>query len=58
MLLGSRVRLVRRADSLTAIFEPIVYNVGSITSHNSVGLRGLLTVIALLYLRKQSCPCA
>jgi hypothetical protein len=41
----SRVRPVRRADSLTAICEPIVLesldNVGSLTSHNRIGLQGL-----------------
>jgi hypothetical protein len=27
MSLGSKVRLVRKADNLTAIYEPIVYTV-------------------------------
>jgi hypothetical protein len=42
MLLGSKVRPVVRADSLAAVCEPIVYNVGSLTSHNSIHLQGLL----------------
>jgi hypothetical protein len=42
MFLGSKVRLVRKADRLTAISEPSVYNVGSLTSHNPIGLQGLL----------------
>jgi hypothetical protein len=42
MFLGSKVRLVRKADNLTAIYEPILDNVGSLTSHNPIGLQGLL----------------
>jgi hypothetical protein len=41
MFLGSKVRLVSRADNLTAIYEPIadcLDNVGSLTSHNPIGL--------------------
>jgi hypothetical protein len=41
MFLGSEVQLVRGADSLTAICEPLG-NVGSLTCHNSIGLHGLL----------------
>jgi hypothetical protein len=33
-----------KADNLTATSEPTVYHVGSLTSHNSVGLHGLLGV--------------
>jgi hypothetical protein len=39
MFLGSKVRQVCKADNLTAIYEPIV---GSLTSHNPIGLQGLL----------------
>jgi hypothetical protein len=46
MFLGSKVRRVRKADNLTTIYEPIV--VGSLTSHNPIGLQGLLTGTALL----------
>jgi hypothetical protein len=43
MFLGSKVHPVRRADNLTAICEPIVLdNMGSLTSHNPIGLHGLL----------------
>jgi hypothetical protein len=39
IFLGSKVQRVRRADNLTAIYEPIVLDsVGSLTSHNSIGL--------------------
>jgi hypothetical protein len=41
MFLGSKVRRVRGAGKLTAICEPTV-NVGSLTSHNPIGLQGLL----------------
>jgi hypothetical protein len=37
MFLGGNVRRVRGADNLTAICEPI-----SLTSHNPIGLQGLL----------------
>jgi hypothetical protein len=39
MLLGSKVRPVRRSDSLAAI---CLDNVGSLTPHNPTGLHGLL----------------
>jgi hypothetical protein len=43
MFLGSRARLVSKADNLTAISEPIVLTMlGSLTSHNPIGLQGLL----------------
>jgi hypothetical protein len=49
MSLGSRSRSVRKADNLTAICEPTdLDNVGSSTSHNPIGLHGLLQGIALL----------
>jgi hypothetical protein len=48
MFLGSKVRRVRRADNLTAICEPIV---GSLTSHNSIGLQDLLRDIFTLWRR-------
>jgi hypothetical protein len=41
MFLGRKVLRVRRGDNLIAICEPIVY-VGSLTSHNPIGLQGLL----------------
>jgi hypothetical protein len=40
MFLGSKVRLVRGADNLTA--ADCLDNVGSLTSHNPIGLHGLL----------------
>jgi hypothetical protein len=40
MFLGSKVRLVRGADNLTAI--DCVDNVGFLTSHNPIGLHGML----------------
>jgi hypothetical protein len=33
---------VRKADNLTTICEPIVLDVGTSTSHNPMGLHGLL----------------
>jgi hypothetical protein len=43
MFLGCKVRRVRRADNLTIICEPnCLANVGSLTSHNPIGLQGLL----------------
>jgi hypothetical protein len=43
MLLGSKVQLVHGADSLNAVYEPIALNnVGFLTSHNPIGLYGLL----------------
>jgi hypothetical protein len=43
MFLGSRVRLVRSADNLSAICEPIVQIMWDpLTSHNPIGLYGLL----------------
>jgi hypothetical protein len=42
-LLGGKGRPVRGADNLIAIYETIVYeNVGASTSHNPMGLHGLL----------------
>jgi hypothetical protein len=42
-LTGGRGRPVRKADNFTAICEPTVQkNVGASTSHNPMGLRGLL----------------
>jgi hypothetical protein len=41
-LSGGKGRPDRGADYLTAIFEPIVENVGASTSHNPMGLHGLL----------------
>jgi hypothetical protein len=42
-ILGGKGRPARKADNLTAIYEPIVYkNVGTSTSHNPMGLHGLL----------------
>jgi hypothetical protein len=45
MFLGSKVRPLRGADNLTAIYESIVQSldkVGSLTSHNHIGLHGLI----------------
>jgi hypothetical protein len=42
MLLGSKMQLVCRADNLTAISAYCLDNVGSLTSHNPIGLQGLL----------------
>jgi hypothetical protein len=40
---GGKGRPARKADKLTAVCEPIVLeNVGALTSHNSMGLQGLL----------------
>jgi hypothetical protein len=40
---GGKGRPARTADNLTAICEPIAYkNVGASTSHNPMGLHGLL----------------
>jgi hypothetical protein len=48
--MGSKVRLVRKSDKLTAIYEPTLDNVGSLTSHNPIGLQGLLRdSLTLLY---------
>jgi hypothetical protein len=42
-LAGDKGRPARKADNLTAIFEPIVYKIWETsTSHNPVGLCGLL----------------
>jgi hypothetical protein len=51
MFLGSKVRWVRKADNLTAIYD----NVGSLTSHNPIGLQGLLrdSFTFLLYLNAE-----
>jgi hypothetical protein len=40
--LGSNVRRVRRADNLTTILANCLDNVGSLTSHNPIGLHCLL----------------
>jgi hypothetical protein len=42
--MGSKARPVRRADNLTAIYvwADCPDNVGSLTSHNPIGLQGLL----------------
>jgi hypothetical protein len=42
MFMGSRSRLAGKADNLTAINKPFVSldNVGSLTSHNPIGLHG------------------
>jgi hypothetical protein len=42
MYLGSKVRRVRMADNLTAIWADCLDNVGSLISHNPIGLQGLL----------------
>jgi hypothetical protein len=43
---GDKELLARKADSLTAISEPTVENVGSSTSHNPPGLHALLQGVA------------
>jgi hypothetical protein len=51
MFLGSKVQLVRKADNLTAIYElDCLDNVGSLTSHNPIGLQGLLRDSFTLYI--------
>jgi hypothetical protein len=42
MFWGSKVQRVRRADNLTAILADCLDNVGALTSHNPIGLQGLL----------------
>jgi hypothetical protein len=42
IFLGGKVRRACKADNLTAIYEPIGQNVGASTSHNDMGLHGLL----------------
>jgi hypothetical protein len=43
IFLGSKGRPVLKADNLTAIYEPIILkNVEASTSHNPMGLQGLL----------------
>jgi hypothetical protein len=42
IMLGSKVRPVRRADNLAAMSTDCLDNVGSLTSHNPIGLHGLL----------------
>jgi hypothetical protein len=43
-------RLVRKDDNLTAIFVPdCLQNMGASTSHNPMGLHGLLQGLALLF---------
>jgi hypothetical protein len=39
---GGKGRSARTADNLTDIYEPTLENVGASTSHNSMGLHGLL----------------
>jgi hypothetical protein len=41
MFLRSRALLVHRADNLTVIYDSLD-NVGSLASHNPIGLHGLL----------------
>jgi hypothetical protein len=48
--MGSKVRLVRKADNLGDLWAYCLDNVGSLTSHNPTGLHGLLRVsFTLLY---------
>jgi hypothetical protein len=42
MFWGSKVRWMRRADNLTTIWADCLDNVGSLPSHNPIGLHGLL----------------
>jgi hypothetical protein len=42
MFLGSRAWPVHKADNLTTICEPVLDTVGSLTSHNTIGVHGLL----------------
>jgi hypothetical protein len=42
IFLCSKARPVRKADNLTAIRADCLYNVGSLTSHNALGLQDLL----------------
>jgi hypothetical protein len=50
MFLGSKLRRERRAVKLTVICEPIVCTMlGSLTSHNPIGLHGLLRGEHYLY---------
>jgi hypothetical protein len=54
MFLGSKVRPVRRTDNLTTICEPFCLdNVGSLISHNPIGLQGLLW--GQLYIMETEC---
>jgi hypothetical protein len=39
---GCEGRAEHKADNLTAIYESILENVGASTSHNPMGLHGLL----------------
>jgi hypothetical protein len=39
---GSKERPARKAENLTAICDPTLENVGASTSHNPMGLHGLL----------------
>jgi hypothetical protein len=48
IFLRSEVRPVRGADKPTAIYEPIVYTVGSLTSHNPIRPPRLVMGIALI----------
>jgi hypothetical protein len=51
MFLGSKVRRLRKADNITAIYEPIVLTMWDPTFHNPIGLQGLLgDGFTLLYL--------
>jgi hypothetical protein len=47
MFLGSKVWRVRSADNLTTISADCLDNVGSLTSHNPIGLQGLLRIALL-----------
>jgi hypothetical protein len=62
MFLGSKVRLVRRAGNLTTIWADCLDNVGSLTSHNPIGLQGLLrdsfTLLYVLVFLVDSFPLA
>jgi hypothetical protein len=53
MFLGTKVRSVRGADKLTAIYQPIV---GSLTPHNLVCLQDLLERFLFFFL-KLHCIC-
>jgi hypothetical protein len=46
---GGKTRLAHKSDNLSHLWADCPDNVGSSTSHNSIGLHGLLQGIALLY---------